>query len=116
MSQDTIAGLPGHTIRVETPGTALASKTYGLTTVLPISSGNFGFSAPQLAAAERATITCYTNNCNILWDGSTPTTTFGHTLVAGVTTFVLEGNAKINSLQLVSAANTSNVTITLEKY
>lgn len=96
--------------------TAVTSGSAAVTTVLPITSGSFGFSAPQLAAADIVVISCFTNNCNVLWDGNTPTATFGHPLTAGGTILSFEGNAKINNVKVVSQTGTSNVTITLEQY
>lgn len=94
--------------------TVLKSKTLAVTTVRPIT--DFGFSEAELLAADVAIISVITNNANVLWDGSTPTTTFGHPWQTSMLGAAIDGNAKINLIQVVSQTGTSNVTITLEQY
>jgi hypothetical protein len=106
--------IPGQFGR-EDATTVIASKTLGVTTVKTLAA-DFGFSAAQLAAADVVVVSTFTNNANVLWDGSTPTATFGHPLTAGLTILSFSGNAKINLLQVVSQTGTTNVTVTLEKY
>lgn len=108
--------IPGQTQRIESTGSVIASKTAAVTTVVGIDAVGFGFTAEQLAAADQVVVSCFTNNCNVLWDGQNPTETFGYPLTAGLTVLAFDGNAKINLLHVVSQTGTSNVTITLEKY
>ena len=107
-------GIPGMEARLDETD-VIASKTLPVTTVKTLAA-DFGFSAAQLAAADVAIISTFTNNCNVLWDGTDPTATFGHPLTAGLTTIAFGGNAKINLVKVVSQTGTANVTITLEKY
>lgn len=86
----------------------------GVTTVKGI--GTFGFTAQELADADYVIMSCFTNNCNVLWDGTSPTTTFGHPLQAGISILAFDGNEKINKIKVVSQTGTSNITFTLEKY
>lgn len=108
--------VPGSMTRIEVPRTVLASKSATVTTAKAINHADFAFTAEQLAAADVAIISVATNDVNFLWDGSTPTATFGHPLIAGQTVVVLEGNAKINNLIFVQKSAAGVVTVTLEQY
>jgi hypothetical protein len=95
---------------IETYRNAKAGQK-SVTAAVGLSDGSFGFTAAQLANAQKVTI-CSLLAAEILWDGSTPTATFGIQIPAnGV--YVLVGNVNINSL-LMFAASASNITAILE--
>lgn len=93
---------------------SIKAKTADVTTVVGIAA--FNFSAAELAAADLMSINTFNNGANFLCDGSTPTTTFGTLLQAGVTVIVFDGNAEINALKVVSQSGTAKVTIVLYQY
>lgn len=99
--------------RVSESKTATVSNT-----AKAITHGDFGFVAASLAQAERAVITTRSAGAMVLWDGSTPTATFGHLIDTTLSSpFILTGRVKINALLLIrEAAVDSEVTITLEQF
>lgn len=108
-------GTPGNTTRLENIGTIIAMKTLAVTTVKALA--DFDFSAAEMAAADCAVVSTFTNAANLSRaTGVTPTATFGIPLQAGVGAIVFEGNAAINALQVVSQSGTANVTIELSRY
>jgi hypothetical protein len=88
-----------------TPIKAQYKTIAGLATI-----SEFGFTTAELAAAELATL-CATANVKFLYDGSTPTSLFGLTLVAD-TLPAVEGGKNIRNLQFYG---TGTVTILLER-
>lgn len=96
------------------PLRSIKAKTLAVTNAVPISS--FNFTPGELSAATAMLICTFTNGANFLCDGSTPTTTFGIPLQAGVTVIFFDGNTEINALQVVSQSGTANVTIVLYQY
>ncbi|MBN2392099.1 MAG: hypothetical protein JXR84_15335 [Anaerolineae bacterium] len=83
--------------------------------VKAISHADFGFSAAQLASANRARISCRTGGVMLTYDNATdPTATVGH-LVAANESLVIEGTDNIRYIRFIREAGTdSTVTVTLE--
>jgi hypothetical protein len=82
-----------------------------VTAAVGLSDASFGFTAAQLAAAQKVTI-CSLLAAEIVWDGSTPTATYGVQIPANGN-YVLVGNPAINGLKIF-AASASVVTAILE--
>lgn len=83
--------------------------------VKAISHVDFGFTAAQLAAANRARISCRTGGVMLTYDNATdPTATLGH-LVAANESLVVEGTDNIRYIRFIREAGTDSVvTVTLE--
>ncbi len=81
-----------------------------------ISAAGWSWTAGDLAAADRATVTAHTNPIVITWDGTTPTATTGMYVAAGATV-VVEGNANVQALQTIRQGGADAVaSVTLEKW
>ena len=65
-----------------------------------ISHADFSWSAGELAAADMAEYSSYTQATNYLPDGGTPTATFGIPLAAAETR-TIRGNANIQATQFI---------------
>lgn len=78
-------------------------------------SNSMGFTAAEVAAAIRATISCKTNPCMVTWDGTDPTSTLGHTVPKDDHPLVLTGRANIAALKFLRDGGDSDVTVTLEQ-
>lgn len=87
------------------------SGTKSVSTAVGLSDASFGFTAAQLAAAQKCTI-CALLAAEILWSGSTPTATYGVQIPANGS-YVLIGNPAINLLKIF-AASASAITAILE--
>jgi hypothetical protein len=75
-----------------------------------------GFSAADLAVADRVRITCTTQPINYRYDGGVPTASVGHNLAVGAQA-IIEGNQNINNLQFIRATGSDGaVSITLEAF
>jgi hypothetical protein len=97
-----------------TSASAFGSMTIS-TTVIPISHATLDFSAAELAAAERATLTVRTAGVMYRYDGGDPTATVGH-LLAQNGTATIEGNANVQALRFIrEAAADAALSVTLEK-
>jgi len=84
------------------------------TTVLEMS--DFGFTSQFLYDARRAIVTAVTQNAMITWDGTDPTATLGHPVVANGDWVIIENGANIQRIKLIrQGGSDANVTITLEK-
>lgn len=84
------------------------------TTVLEMS--DFSFTGQFLYEARRAVISAVTQNIMITWDGTDPTATLGHQVVANGDWVVVENGANIQRLKFIrQGGSDGNVTITLEK-
>ena len=107
---------------------AYATKTKAVQDVA-LGIAAFGFTAAQLAAARKATISARTAGVMVTWSGAVPTAISGHPIAKDAASYDLEGNTNINALQRIvedaapvssasssssaSPASTANVTITL---
>lgn len=97
------------TIGYQTKTAAIADSA------VAISAGGWAWTAGNLALAERAVVSAWTNGVSLTWDGTTPTATTGLPLAAGETVMI-DGNANIQALQMIrSGASNATVSITLEK-
>lgn len=94
---------------------ALDTKTAAVTTAAVSSLSDFGFSAQDLQAARRATISTVTNNLMVTWSGVDPTSTLGHPVVASADWAVVEGVSDVVRVKLLALTGSATVTVTLEK-
>ena len=97
--------------------TALATGSATVTNaVKAISHADFGFSTAELVAARKATLSVIANTVMVTWDGTDPTITLGHSLLAaGQGWQVVEGNGNIIRLKFIRLSGDGVVTITLER-
>ncbi len=87
-------------------------------TALSISHELFGFSAAELLAADRATISVQGTNAHIRWDGGDPSATAGFHLdtAGGAAHFVINGNANVNNIKVIrETGSDADISIQLEK-
>lgn len=96
---------------------AYRTKTHTISsTAVAISAVAWGWTAGDLATAERAFITSHTTGVVMTWDGTTPTTTLGMAIAAGATVEVI-GNGNVQAIQLIrSSGSDATASVTLEKY
>lgn len=81
-----------------------------------ISHADFGFTADQLAAADRAVVTAHTQPVVATWEGTDPTNTLGHVLGTTHPPLVIKGR-NIAKLKFIRQGGSDGaVTITLEKF
>ena len=84
--------------------------------VKPISHADFGFTAGELAAADRAYVSARTAGIMISWSTVDPSATVGH-LIAQNAILEVQGNVNVQNLEFFREAGAdATVTITLEKY
>jgi hypothetical protein len=85
-------------------------------TAVAITAAAWGWDANDLNRARRALISPIGADVVIRWDGTAPTATAGHVVLASrEAPYPLEGNGAINGLQLIRmAGDDAEVTITLE--
>lgn len=81
-----------------------------------ISHADFGFSADELAAADRAVISVNAEDVYATWDGTDPTTSLGHYLADTHAPFLVLGRNVANLKFIRAGSNDATVSITLEKY
>lgn len=85
-------------------------------TAKAISHEDFGLTAAEIAAADRAVITAHTNNVMATWDGTNPTTTLGHLLGTTHPPMIVHGS-NIARLKFIRATGSDGaITVTLERY
>ncbi|MHC4542943.1 MAG: hypothetical protein ACYSYL_00250 [Planctomycetota bacterium] len=93
---------------LETKSTAIS------TTVVLISAAAWSWSSETLAQARRAVISAVAQPVMVTWDGSTPTATHGHPVVAN-DTLIVEGAHNIPRIRLIrQGGSDATATITLE--
>ena len=81
-----------------------------------IDHGDFDFSASEIADADYARVTAYTQPVVMTIDGTTPTSTLGEYMAAAGTS-VVEGNQNVGKISLIRAGGSdATVSITLLKY
>lgn len=81
-----------------------------------ISAAGWSWTAGNLAAADQAVITAWSQGISMTWDGTTPTATCGMALAAGASATVV-GNRNVQALQFIrSGGSDATVSVTLEKY
>lgn len=83
-----------------------------------ISHEDFGFSAAQLAEANRAVISAHAQPIHFRYDGGAPTATIGHHADDSTENAprVVLGNANVQALQFIREGGTDSVvSVTLEK-
>ena len=86
------------------------------TAAVAISAAGWSWTAGDLAAADVAVVTAFTQPLSLTYDGTTPTSLLGVYVPAGGTVRV-EGNANVQNLQLIRASGSdATASITLEKY
>lgn len=96
-----------------TLGSALKAMTISSAAVA-ITNAGFGWGANDLARAQRAYVTAYTQPLNISWAGVAPTATLGVALAVGAT-FEIVGVENINALQFIrQGASDGVVSVLLE--
>lgn len=96
-----------------TIGSALKGMTISSAAIL-ITNAGFSWGANDLARAQRAYLTAYTNPINVAWTGAAPTATLGVALATGATLEVV-GNQNINQLQFIrQGASDGVVSVLLE--
>lgn len=104
-----MAGALQTTVAYQTKAATIADSA------VAISAAGWAWTAGNLALAERAVVSAWTNGVSMTWDSTTPTATLGMPIAAGATVTV-EGNANIQAIQLIrSGAANATVSITLEK-
>lgn len=86
------------------------------TTAVAISAAGWSWTAGDLASADQAVVTAWSNGASLTWDGTTPTPTLGRALAAGETV-VIVGNRNVQALQFIrSGAADAVVSVTLERF
>jgi hypothetical protein len=99
-----------------TIGFAVGSSTVS-DTALAISHANFGFSAGDLAAAERALITVIDDAVRWRKDGLVvPTASLGHYQAKDARPLVISGQPDITNLTFIRVTTDAVVFIELEKF
>jgi hypothetical protein len=84
-------------------------------TAVAISAAGWSWTTGDLAAADAAVITAFTQPAVVTWDGTTPTATLGAYIPAGGSVRI-EGNINVQRVQLIRASGSdATVSITLEK-
>lgn len=76
----------------------------------------FGFTAAEVAAADKAVISVINNPIMITWDGTTPTVTLGR-IVSANDTVTVEGRVSVKRLKMVrQTGSDAEVTVHLEAW
>lgn len=92
--------------------TSIGSALKGMTissAAIAINNAGFSWGANDLARAQRAYVTAYTQPINISWaSGVAPTATLGVALAVG-STFEIVGVENINALQFIRQGATDGV-------
>ena len=96
-----------------TIGSALKGMTISSAVIL-ISNAGFSWGTNDLARAQRAYLTAYTNPINVSWAGVDPTATLGVALATGATIEVV-GGENINNLRFLrQGASDGVISVLLE--
>lgn len=100
---------------MQTPVASVMGSATVTNAAKAISHADFGFSAAQLLAVNRALITARTGGVMFTYDNATtPTTTVGH-LIPANTSLVVEGTDNIRYMSFIREASTDcTLNITLE--
>ena len=94
--------------------TAIATKTLTVSTVVKTLS-DFGFSAKEIADARGAYISSVNNTVIVKWDGTDPTATNGHPVIATLVWQLVEGAPDVVRLRFIRQSADALVTVTLER-
>lgn len=94
--------------------TSYASNTDTVSSIARTMS-DVGFSAAELAAAQRAVISVATDAIRLRKDGSDPSATVGHYVGANAEPVVIEGNADIQRLRFIRVTADAALYVDLEK-
>lgn len=90
---------------------AFASKTATVSSTAK-SLLDLTFTQAQIDRASRAWISCITQHVHILFDGATPTSTYGLVVSQG-TIFELDGNTNLQNLKMIRNGSDATVTVIL---
>ncbi len=73
---------------------------------------DFGFTQPEINRANRAWVATHSQHAHILFDGNTPTASYGLSIDTNLT-FVVDGNYNIQRLKVIHGGSDADVTIML---
>ncbi len=96
--------------------TPIASQYAKAVSSVALTLVDLGFTAAQVAAADRAMISIETASLRYTFDGTAPTSANGH-LAPSATMFVLDGHELISRIKLIRATvSDASVHVTLLKW